>query len=79
MAHFGVSPSREWGCIFSPTIWGVRVEEQDHRIPRPWRIVAAEAAKETDSQKLLKLISELSRALDEQEHTFRRQINRAPS
>ena len=44
------------------------MEEQDRRIPRPWRIVAAEAEKETNPQKLLELIRELNQALDEQEH-----------
>ena len=55
------------------------MKEQDFRIPRPWRIVAAEAAKETDPQRMIELISELGQALDEQERVFRKNMNRSPS
>lgn len=33
---------------------------------RPWRIVAAEAAQEMDSQRLLSLLEELNQALEQQ-------------
>jgi hypothetical protein len=33
---------------------------------RPWRIVASEAAREPDSQKLMTLLAELNEALEEQ-------------
>ena len=36
------------------------------KIARPWRIVAAEAAQEMDTQQLLTLLEELNRALEEQ-------------
>jgi len=44
---------------------GVHLQEE-HKIARPWRIVAAEASKEMDSQRLLTLLEELSQALEQQ-------------
>ena len=40
--------------------------QQQPKIARPWRIVAAEAAQEMDSQQLLTLLEELNQALEEQ-------------
>ena len=40
--------------------------QEEHKIARPWRIVAAEASKEMDSQRLLTLLEELSQALEQQ-------------
>jgi hypothetical protein len=34
--------------------------------PRPWRVIAQEAAREQDAQKLIVLVEELNRALDAQ-------------
>lgn len=39
---------------------------QPQKNPRPWRIVASEAALERDSQKLMTLLAELNDALEEQ-------------
>ena len=36
-------------------------------MPRPWRTIADEITREQDSQKMLELVRELERALDEQE------------
>jgi hypothetical protein len=40
--------------------------QQPQKIARPWRIVAAEAAEELDSQHLLTLLEELNQALEQQ-------------
>jgi len=40
--------------------------QQQQKIARPWRIVAAEAAQERDSQQLLTLLEELNQALEQQ-------------
>lgn len=40
--------------------------QQQPKIARPWRIVAAEAAQEMDSQQLLTLLEELNQALEQQ-------------
>jgi hypothetical protein len=40
--------------------------QQEQKLARPWRIVAAEAAQEMDSQQLLTLLEELNQALEEQ-------------
>jgi hypothetical protein len=40
--------------------------QQQQNIARAWRIVAAEAAQEMDSQHLLTLLEELNRALEQQ-------------
>ena len=40
--------------------------QQEQKTARPWRIVAAEAAEEMDSQHLLSLLEELNQALEQQ-------------
>jgi hypothetical protein len=40
--------------------------QQPQKLARPWRIVAAEAAQEMDSQHLLTLLEELNDALEQQ-------------
>jgi hypothetical protein len=40
--------------------------QQQQKTARPWRIVAAEAAEEMDSQHLLSLLEELNAALEQQ-------------
>ena len=40
--------------------------QQEQKIARPWRVVAAEAAQERDSQQLLTLLEELNAALEQQ-------------
>jgi len=40
--------------------------QQQQKIARPWRIVAAEAAQEMDCQQLLPLLEELNAALEQQ-------------
>jgi hypothetical protein len=40
--------------------------QQEQKLARPWRIVAAEAAQEMDSQQLLTLLEELNQALEQQ-------------
>ena len=43
--------------------------------PRPWQEIAAEAAIELDSEKLLRLTEELARALDADEQKLRSQTH----
>jgi hypothetical protein len=40
--------------------------QQQQKTARPWRLVAAEASQEMDSQHLLTLLEELNRALEQQ-------------
>jgi hypothetical protein len=40
---------------------------EETKSSRPWMDIAAEASKETDSQKLSKLIKELNEALDDEQ------------
>jgi hypothetical protein len=40
--------------------------QEEQKIARPWRIVAAEAAQEMNSQQLLSLLEELNAALEQQ-------------
>jgi hypothetical protein len=67
LAHFGAidcKPHRlRLRCSIVPL--GVHLQEEQ-KIARPWRIVAAEAAQEMDCQKLLPLLEELNAALEQQ-------------
>jgi len=40
--------------------------QEEQKIARPWRVVAAEASQEMDSQQLLTLLEELNQALEQQ-------------
>lgn len=53
--------------LWRPIVPASRSYMQLQQTPaRPWRIVAAEAAQEMDSQRLLSLLEELNQALEQQ-------------
>jgi len=54
------------------------VEDMKTVVRRSWRELSEAAAREQDSEKLLKLVEELNKALEEEEKRWKRQISQSP-